>query len=77
MKRPIGVRVLALMLAVLLTGCATNTLPGESNTPSATNTPNTTGSENSANTDHEHKHIATKVIAATCSAEGYTVYVCM
>lgn len=79
MKRPIWMRALALVLAMLLTGCATNTPSGESTTPSTTNTPETTDtteSGNTANTDHTHKHSATEVVAATCTAEGYTVYVC-
>ena len=79
MKRPIWMRALALVLAMLLTGCATNTPSGESTTPSTTNAPettNTTESGSTANTDHAHKHTATEVVAATCTAEGYTVYVC-
>ena len=76
MKRPIWMRVLALMLAVLLTGCVANTPSGESTPPSTTGTPDTTENESTINTDHQHKHAPTEVIAATCSAEGYTVYVC-
>lgn len=79
MKRPIWMRALALVLAMLLTGCATNTPSGESTTPSTTSTPettNTTESGSTTNTDHAHKHTATEVVAATCTAEGYTVYVC-
>ena len=79
MKRPIWMRALALVLAMLLIGCATNTPSGESTTPSTTNAPettNTTESGSTANTDHAHKYTATEVFAATCTAEGYTVYVC-
>lgn len=79
MKRPIWMRALAFILAMLLTGCATNTPSGESTAPSTTNTPeatNTTESGSTANTDHAHKYTATEVVAATCTAEGYTVYVC-
>ena len=36
----------------------------------------TTESGSTANTDHAHKHTATEVVAATCTAEGYTTSTC-
>ncbi len=79
MKRPVWMRILALMFVVLLTGCAANTPSAESTPPSATSASETTEATENGNTtttDHEHKYVESEVIAATCSAEGYTVYVC-
>lgn len=76
MKRPTWMRLLALLLAVLLSGCAATTPPTESTVPSTTDTQETTRNDSTTNTTHEHKHTASEVIAATCSSEGYTVYAC-
>ena len=83
MKRTIWIRAIALILAMLLTGCAANTLTNESTVSPATNAPvNTTESSTEAATTsvtdptHEHNYVASEVVAATCESEGYTVYTC-
>ena len=76
MKRPVWMRVLAMMLVILLAGCAANTPSSKSATSSPSNALHATENESSANTGHRHKYTESEVVAATCSAEGYTVYVC-
>lgn len=80
MNRPIWIRSTALLLAVLLTGCTTSTPATESTSSTMSNaeteTIATTNPEVATDPIHEHKHIAGEVVAATCTAEGYTVYVC-
>lgn len=76
MKRPIWIRALSLMLVVLLTGCAANTPSDGPALPTVTGTSDAIENESTTHTDHQHKHAPTEVIAATCSDDGYTVYVC-
>ena len=83
MKRPTWVRAIALLLAMLLTGCAANTPTNESTTLPTTNDPiNTNEATTEATTTlatdptHEHNYVAGEVVAATCESEGYTVYSC-
>lgn len=79
MKRSLWSRAIALVLALLLTGCTTNTQPSESTEPSSSSTPtSSTVPENVTTTDpvHEHSYVAGEVVAATCTSDGYTVYTC-
>lgn len=80
MNRPIWIRATALLLAFLLTGCASSTPIAEStsSTESSSAAENTTPIDTEVATDptHEHNYIAGEIIAATCSSEGYTIYAC-
>lgn len=90
MKKTIWIRALALVLAILLTGCA-STAPTATiaSTPEVTHAPEAVESAasipeitdtpelgNPADIVHEHWYTVSEVVAATCTAEGYTVYVC-
>lgn len=79
MKRSLWSRAIALVFALLLTGCTTNPPPSESTEPSVSNTPtSSTAPENPTTTDpvHEHDHVAGEVVVATCTSDGYTIYTC-
>ena len=79
MKRSLWSRAIALVFALLLTGCTTDPPPSESTEPSASNIPtSSTAPENPTTTDpvHEHDHVAGEVVVATCTSDGYTIYTC-
>ena len=69
MKKPLWLRSLALILAIALCGCNPRTeSPDPSETTAATVAPTIPA--------HKHAYVAGKVVAATCTSEGYTVYTC-
>ena len=84
MNNRVWIRAIALILAMLLTGCTTSQQPSEPNIPTSnTELTNTTEPSKEDKTDpahdvsdHEHKHIVADIVAPTCISEGYTVYNC-
>lgn len=89
MRRTLWIRVIAFVLALLLTGCTANTQPSvsaeqpllsaQASAP-PTREPTTSAPEiiNDAATEppHEHNYAAGEVIASTCTTDGYTVFTC-
>lgn len=91
MKRSLWVRIIALLLAVMLSGCGTppvstekeqnptSTVQPESDkptTPPALEPEETPSSTPTAEPVHEHKYSSAETVQATCTVEGYTAYTC-
>lgn len=84
MKRPLWMRGMALLLAILLTGCGNHgtTSTGETTTPPSpsaqTETQGTTNPPTTSEPElaHQHKYSPAETVQASCTAEGYTVYAC-
>jgi len=71
MKRSLWSRAIAIVMALLLSGCTTNFQVSESRESSLSSTQTGPTVQN-----HDHKYVAGEVIAASCTSDGYTVYSC-
>ncbi len=78
MRKPLWKTVLMLLLLLSLTACKTMTPLDESMSAdrNVLEISDSDVGDNFDQNDHEHKYVATDKVAASCTSEGYTVYLC-
>jgi len=78
MRKQTWTRLVALLLVlVTLNGCSGASTPTtENSTPPSSSEPATPEQTNPNESEHEHNYNAGEAIAPTCTADGYTRYVC-
>ena len=78
MRKQTWTRVVALLLVlVTLNGCTGASTPTTENTTTPTSSEQATQDQANPNvSEHEHNYIAGEAIAPTCTADGYTPYIC-